>query len=975
MALPEFSGSIARRLVRSLVKFYYPRIEVTGADRIPQSGPVLLAANHPNSLIDPVLLGVAAQRPVRLMAKAPLFDIPVAGKLLHAFGMIPAYRGTDDRAQVSRNLESLAVAARQLAAGHVMGIFPEGKSHDDNQLALVRSGAARLALQAVAAGATGLKIVPVGLHYEEKERFRSAVWIKVGEPIDAADWLARHNGDEHLAMRTLTTELNARLKSVVLHLDELAWQPLLEDLEALLPAAGYQRRDALNGLRRQQAAVDAINHFHRTDRPRAEVAADHVRAHGEALRAAGVPRDDAEISLRPARLAGSFALTLAKLIGGGVLGLLGFVTHLVPYLFVRVVSKWIPAPGRMTLALNRLLLGLPVYGAWYGFITLRVYDYFALWVTVAWLFVMPVSGLVALDNARRLARLFPRLVAEAKLLLRPKVRASLLASQTAVVGELGALAQEFHAAVPPPATTVVPTIRYRPPLWLNVTVGALCVAATVWFSAWLLRDRPTEWLRGNSPELAALAPAELAEQLASDERALGAVIDGLAELEIKFRAFEADLLAGKRSYYVQADDDEIRRMLVTFLSYRAALLRTVWKYQRHADIRDDRDRLRALLLHYTAAAVAYDFSVRFVHAFEGQDTAIKKLNEAEPRWDLPAGTYTLIRANLANLEHRRWLETGWKNYRRTLPEWRAAGLADGEPYAKFHAMINLAARNTAELSGKIFAYKVDTALADVTGAAKGGYYRASSAVSTLIGDTKIREPRHGEGLITPELVERLRPLLQPGDILIERRNWYMSNAFLPGYWPHSALYVGTAEQLRAAGMDKDVRIQQHMEKFARADAQGHAPAIIEAVSEGVVFTTVEHSIGEADSVAVLRPQFTPLEIREVIARAFDHVGKPYDFDFDFFSSDKLVCTEVVYRAFSGYIDFPLVEILGRKTLPAIDIVRYWTGGEGGEKLAFVAYIHGDERTGKARFAEAGELAWSLHRKALTWLQPADSSAR
>lgn len=968
MALPEFSGASARRFVRSLVKFYYPRIEVSGADRIPQSGPVLLAANHPNSLIDPVLLGVAARRPIRLMAKAPLFDIPVFGKLLHAFGMVPAYRGTDDRTKVARNLESLALAAKQIAAGHVMGIFPEGKSHDDPQVALVRSGAARLALQAVAAGAAGLKIVPVGLHYEEKERFRSAVWIKVGEPIDVSEWLAKHSGDEHLAMRTLTAELNARMKSVVLHLDELAWRPLLADLEALLPAAGYRRRDALQGLRRQQIAVDAINHFHRVDRPRAEAAAARVRAHGEALRKAGVPRDDAEISLRGGRLAGSFALTLAKLLAGGVLGLLGFVTHLAPYLFVRFVSKLVPAPGRMTLALNRLLLGLPVYGAWYGFVTLRVYDYFALWVTVAWLFVMPISGLVALDNARRLARLFPRLLAEARLLLRPKTRAALLASQTEVVAELGELAKEFHAAVPPPATVAITTARYRPPLWLNVTVGALCAAATIAFCAWLLRDRPTEWLRGDAPELGSFEPALLTAQLDSDERGLSAVIDGLDELEKKFLVFEADLKAGKRSYYAQADDDEMRRMLISFLSQRAALLRLVWKYQRHDDVDDDRDRLRALLVHYTAAAVAYDYSARFVHAFAGQEDAIRKLNEAEPRWDLPAGTYDRIRANLANLAHRRWLEDGWKNYVRTEPEWEAAGLWRDGYYETFHGAIALAAKNTAALSEELFSHKIATAVADVTGAAKGSYYRASSAVSTLIGDTKIREPRHGKALITPELLERLRPLLRPGDILIERRNWYLSNAFLPGYWPHSALYVGTAEQLRAEGLDKDLRIQRHLEEFARADAQGHFPAVIEAVSEGVVFTTVEHSIGEADSVAVLRPQLTPLQIREVIARAFEHAGKPYDFDFDFFSSDKLVCTEVVYRAFSGYIDFPLVEILGRKTLPALEIVRYWTGGEGGEKLAFVAYLNGDERTGDCRWAEAGELAWSLHRPALTWLQ-------
>lgn len=969
MALSEFSGSFARRLVRSLVRFYYPRIEVTGADKIPQTGPVLLAANHPNSLIDPVLLGIAARRPLRLMAKSTLFDIPFFGKLLRALGMVPAYRATDDRTQVARNHESLAAAAKQIAAGHVMGIFPEGKSHDAHQLALVRSGAARLAFQALAAGAKGLKVVPVGLHYEDKERFRSAVWIKVGPPVDAADWLAQHGGDEHLAMRTLTAELNTRLKSVVLHLDELEWQPLLEQIEALLPAAGFKRRDAPDGLRRQQAAVDAINYFYRVDRPRAEAAAGRVRAHAEALRTAGVPTDEAELSLRGGRLFGSLAFTLFKLASGALFGLFGALTHLAPYVFVRVVSSWIPAPGKMTLALNRLLLGLPVYAAWYGLAAWWLSGYFVTWVVLTWLAVMPVSGLLALDNARRWRKLFPRILAQMKLLARPKRRAGLLVSQAAVVRELGELAAEFNAVVAPALeTTVVASTRYRSPVWLNVTASAASLALVVGVGAWLLRDRPTEFLRADAPELTALSTAQLAEQMAGDERALVAVIAGLEGLEKTFGAFDAELKAGRRSYYTQADDDEIRRMLVTFLTYRTALLRTVWKYQRNEDVRPEQARLRALLLHYTAAAVAYDYSARFVRTFDGQELAIKKLNEAEPRWDLPAGTYNLIRANLANEEHRRWLEAGWRNYQATLPLWQAEGLMAGESNEVFHAAIRLAAQNTAALSGALLAYKVDTAMADVMGLTKGGYYRASSAVAMLIGDTKIREPRHGKPLISPELMEQLRPLLKPGDVLIERRNWYLSNAFLPGYWPHSALYVGTADQLRAEGLDKDVRIWGHLGKFAQRDASGHEYAIIEAVSEGVVFSTVEHSIGEADAVAVLRPKLTPLQKREVIARAFSHVGKPYDFDFDFFSADKLVCTEVVYRSFNGLIDFPLVEIVGRKTLPAVDIVKFWISPEGGPRVEFVAYLDGDERTGKCTWASSGDLAQSVNRPALTWLQ-------
>src|SRR5690606_1416947 len=173
-------AALGRWFARGLVRFYYPRIEIEGAERLPASGPVILVANHPNSLIDPVLLGVVARRPVRLLAKAPLFAIPLFGPALRAAGMIPAYRGADDPKAVKRNLDSLAAAARVLAEHHaVVGIFPEGRTHDAPRLAQVKSGAARLALQALAAGAKDLRVVTVALNYERKEKFRSAVW-KIG---------------------------------------------------------------------------------------------------------------------------------------------------------------------------------------------------------------------------------------------------------------------------------------------------------------------------------------------------------------------------------------------------------------------------------------------------------------------------------------------------------------------------------------------------------------------------------------------------------------------------------------------------------------------------------------------------------------------------------------------------------------------------------------------------------------------------
>jgi 1-acyl-sn-glycerol-3-phosphate acyltransferase len=964
---PKEKNGFARGFVRALAKFYYPRIEVTGSGLIPRTGPVLLVANHPNSLIDPVLLGIAAQRPVRLMAKAPLFDVPVFGAVLRSLGMVPAYRGSDDAKQVAKNRESLAVAGRQLAEGVVMGIFPEGKSHDAAQLALVRSGAARLAMEALAAGAQGLRVVPVGLNYERKERFRSAVWIKVGRPIDASRWLQMHGGDEHRAMRTLTQEIDARLRHCITHLDNVAWETLLDELEAMLPPAPGGRKAVLATLHRRKRAADAINFFHRADSARAETAAARVRAHALELEKAGVPPDARLLAGRGVSVWGALLRDGVLLLLGGIGGLLGFLHHLVPYGIVRLIVGRTAGKGRMTVALHRLLASLPVYAAWYVFVWWRMQLYFVPWVAWTWSALMPLAGLAALTAVRRWRKSLPFWWAEVRLLFSPR-RAALLREEHRAIGRL---LESFATEAKLPTTIAAdsrPGIVYRPPVWLTATVTAGMLLVVAGVTGWLLRDRPIDFLRRDAPALHEIAGRELDERMASDERALLVVIRELGELEMKFRQFEAGLATGERSYYRPEDDDEIRRMLISYLTFRTALLRTVWHYQRHAELDDERRELRALLLHYTAAAVAYDFAARFVLAFDGARVAIRKLNEAEPRWDLRAGTYDEIRANLSHVAHRRWLEEGWRNYHATLPRWTEHGLREAEPQASFHRAIAVAGENTAKLSEKLLRYKVQTALADVEKFTRGGWYRASSAVSTLIGDTKIREPRNGAALITPELVAGLQPRLRPGDIVIERRNWYLSNAFLPGYWPHSALYVGTAAELRAMGLEADPRVAKHMEAFARRDAAGHAPAFIEAISEGVVFTTLEHSVGEADSVAVLRPRLTFEQIKEVIARAFSHAGKPYDFDFDFFSADKLVCTEVVYRAFGSYIDFPLVEVLGRKTLPALEIVRHWSSAVGSPQLEFIAFLDGDEAAGRCVERDAEALKGSISRPALTWGQ-------
>jgi hypothetical protein len=253
---------------------------------------------------------------------------------------------------------------------------------------------------------------------------------------------------------------------------------------------------------------------------------------------------------------------------------------------------------------------------------------------------------------------------------------------------------------------------------------------------------------------------------------------------------------------------------------------------------------------------------------------------------------------------------------------------------------------------------------------KAAIYKGQSAVSTWVGDTRVRQPRAGQALIQPRQLTEMRHIAKPGDILIERQNWFLSRAFMPGYWAHAALYVGSVQDLVAMGLDEDPRVKPHWRKFTQRDDAGHEYVILEAVPAGVRMTTMEHCMGVADSAAILRPRLTKEQIREAIAVAFSHLDKPYDFEFDFFSTDKLVCTELVYRAYDKDMNFPLVEVMGRRTLPPTEMVRYFAENlnKPDRELDFVAFYDGKENLSHAVESNAEELAKSVNRPSLTWLQ-------
>ena len=172
--------------------WFYSRIDVTGQERIPAEGPVLLAASHHNALVDCLIAGWIIPRRLTITAKATLMDNAFLAWLLPAVGVVPLRRAGDEKRKnisgakvnLARNVDAFRNLLDTLETGRMILIFPEGKSHSEPALAPLKTGIARIALEARdQRKISRLQILPLGLSFEDKGNPGTAVLAEFGEPV------------------------------------------------------------------------------------------------------------------------------------------------------------------------------------------------------------------------------------------------------------------------------------------------------------------------------------------------------------------------------------------------------------------------------------------------------------------------------------------------------------------------------------------------------------------------------------------------------------------------------------------------------------------------------------------------------------------------------------------------------------------------------------------------------------------------
>ncbi|MCO4768618.1 MAG: hypothetical protein KDA24_01215 [Deltaproteobacteria bacterium] len=481
--------------------------------------------------------------------------------------------------------------------------------------------------------------------------------------------------------------------------------------------------------------------------------------------------------------------------------------------------------------------------------------------------------------------------------------------------------------------------------------------------------------------LTVMPPAEFDRAFELDSATFRELDQGMASLVSQLET--ADLVQTDRA--LTADEEKVLlEGWVAVLDYSRGLeqLRIFYEdwYRFDASRAERASLLRSFLLTYAAELALFDHGGRLCKLARQNPNVKKFLDVPHPELGIAANSFSYFSQDfegtrdqaraIGGAQYMRAIRTvlGWEREANRLGlGWLWTDIEDRLDRLASRGLLDRAAMTIAG-DGQLLRRAV-----------RRQWLPTQRRVAEFFGDTKFR--RVGWYLIDEQLQEDLDPKLEPGDILLTRKNWYLSNVGLPGFWPHAILYVGSPEKLLAWADDEEVRtalarleglpegeqvtLHEVMQKRYpdfwlryQLGKDGQPLRLVEAHKPGVTLSTLSESAG--DALVAFRP--LPAHVSKgdkalAIVEAFRHLGKPYDFDFDFATDHALVCTEVVWRAYrpaegKGGLDLPVVDVAGRKAIPANILAQHYVDHRGTDDALFelVAFIDVNEEERQAAFS-------------------------
>lgn len=220
-------------LCRLTILGYFRKVKIEGKEHITKKGPYIFISNHPSAFMDPIVVATSIKPTVYFLAAGEYLGKGLVywftNRFLH---MIPVYRPSTRPEDTHKNEAIFDKCIEHLNKGRSILVFPEGASVTEKKINPFKTGVARIVRATELSNnlKAGIQIIPIGLNYTDPHQFRSDLFVKIGEPITAADFLTQSKESEQEEVKALTQHMEDELIKTVLHMESDEFQDLLEKI-------------------------------------------------------------------------------------------------------------------------------------------------------------------------------------------------------------------------------------------------------------------------------------------------------------------------------------------------------------------------------------------------------------------------------------------------------------------------------------------------------------------------------------------------------------------------------------------------------------------------------------------------------------------------------------------------------------------------------------------------------------------------
>ncbi|MEO6682143.1 MAG: 1-acyl-sn-glycerol-3-phosphate acyltransferase [Ginsengibacter sp.] len=216
---------------RLSIYFYCKKIIINKKEILNWKGPLLIAANHPNSFLDAIILSSIFKQPIYSLARGDAFAGKFYSKILQSLNMLPVYRVSEGVENLDHNYTTFNACQQLFKENKIVLIFSEGRCINEWHLRPLKKGTARLAVTAWTENVP-LKIIPLGINYSSFRKFGKVVILNFGNTI------TRESIQEEFTSGKALNEFNSLLKN---ELQELVYEIKKGDTEKIKEIFGLNQ--------------------------------------------------------------------------------------------------------------------------------------------------------------------------------------------------------------------------------------------------------------------------------------------------------------------------------------------------------------------------------------------------------------------------------------------------------------------------------------------------------------------------------------------------------------------------------------------------------------------------------------------------------------------------------------------------------------------------------------------------------------